>query len=209
MNYYYDIVLNFLEDSYEFYDVCESDAFEYIKKIPLFQVDNQFIKDIVSNNIVINKTFLDSLHNKTTTKDGSLEYAAIFADKNNVLALEFSNTGKILSRSNLTLEDELNVIEIIYTIDITKIEYELGELLIINKPLRVVTNIKRLITTEIDKLYNDKNISKMEFLYLEWFNETCTDIDIIYNKMKKSLEDSIGKKEEDISNIIKLSYNNV
>ena len=41
MNYYYDVVLNFLEEPILFYEWAEQDSIEYIKKIPLYQVTTE------------------------------------------------------------------------------------------------------------------------------------------------------------------------
>ena len=58
MNYYYDIVLDFQENNYYFYEVEKDDCFEYIKRIPIFQICNKAYKDIVNNNIIVDKIFL-------------------------------------------------------------------------------------------------------------------------------------------------------
>ena len=48
MNYYYDIVVNFQDTNYMFYDWNEKDNIEFIKKIPIFQVTTNTLKDFIS-----------------------------------------------------------------------------------------------------------------------------------------------------------------
>ena len=48
MNYIYDLLLNFNENIYEFYDWNKTDNIKHIKKIPIFKIDskkNETIKD--------------------------------------------------------------------------------------------------------------------------------------------------------------------
>ena len=70
-------------------------------------------------------------------------------------------------------------------------------------------NMRSIINQEIDKLYQEKNKSKLQFLYLEWFNNYEEDVTKIYQKMKKQIQEQLGNKEENIFHIIEISYNNV
>lgn len=209
MNYYYDIVLNFLENNYMFYEWDELDDIEYIKKIPLFQVSSQVFKDFYSNNIMVDGDFLKCIENKTIKRDGNLKFACILADKNNAFAYEFDEDGNIITRSSLVLIDELNLLDYLYTIPIKDINYKIRGKLITKNSIREVDKIKKIINMEIDKLYKENCIDKLNFLYLEWFNKKEMDINIIYNNMKNKLKKEISEDEVKIYNIIKLSYNNV
>ena len=209
MNYYYDIVLNFLESNYQFYEMDEYDYYEYIKKIPIYRVSTNTYNDLIKNNFRVFDDFLDEIKNKTITSNCSLKYTALFADKNNVIALEFNDSGLVINRSPLTIKDELNVLDIIYTMDIVDINYQI----ISECDIRIVTrqeeNIRRLIETEIEKLYSEDNLSKLRFLYLEWFGKIENDKEIIYSDIKNKLLTKLGNLEEKICNLIKISYNNV
>ena len=68
MNFYYDIVVNFQENNYMFYEWAESDVLEYIKRVPIFQVTTKVLRDLINNNIEVDKEFLDSIYNKTKLK---------------------------------------------------------------------------------------------------------------------------------------------
>ena len=65
MAYIYDILLNFNEDFFEFYDWNKNDKIIHIKKIPIYQVDNKTLKDILHNKIKINGDFLTLIKDKT------------------------------------------------------------------------------------------------------------------------------------------------
>lgn len=209
MNYYYDIVLNFLEDNYQFYEVDKYDCYEYIKKIPIYHISTNTYKNFIKYNFRVSDEFLKELENNTITSNCILKYAALFADKNNVIALEFDDSGLVIDRSPLTIKDELNVLDIIYTMDIVDINYEIISTCNIRKITRQEESIRRLIETEIDKLYVENNLSKLKFLYLEWFGKIENDKEIIYSAIKNKLLTKLGNLEEKIYNLIKISYNNV
>ncbi len=209
MNFYYDITLDFLENNYQFYEVFPQDQFWKIKKIPLFQVNNKTIKDFLNNHIQVDKEFLKLIYQKTIVEDQKCDYACILADKNNAIAVVFDENGINTEMSLLSLSDELNLLEIIYSIPLMVIDYVTIE----KKPkptlLRQALQIKNIILEEINKLLNNKNYMKLQYLYLEWFGKTEKDWHKMANQMKEQLDKDIGVKEETISEIIKMSYHNV
>ncbi len=209
MNYYYDLVLNFNETAFMFYEWNENDVIELIKKIPLFSVNNKVLKDLIYNEIVVDKEFLNLIEDKCELKNGTLKYVALFASKNGAIALEFNNDGKSISRSFLQVDDEIGVTEMLYTIPLFKFHYTLGQKIKINKNLRIEEDIKKFIELEIDSLYKKGNFDKLKYLYNEWFLKDSDDLSIIYKDMKEKLKGDLTDKEMNIYNLIRLSYNNV
>ena len=209
MNYYYDIVLNFQEKNYMFYEWEEEDSIDIIKKIPIFQVNIKTFKDLINNEIKVDLEFLKSIENKTELKNKTLKYVALFASKNGSIALEFNNEGKSIYRSFLQVDDELGAIEMLFTLPVYKLNYTILKKISISKNLRKEDNIKNFIKKEIDLLYNKKEIDKLKYLYNEWFLKDNDDILKIYNEMNKKLQDKLSDREITIYNLIRLSYNNV
>lgn len=209
MNYYYDIVLNFQEKNYMFYEWEEEDIIDIIKKIPIFQVNIKTFKDLINNEINVDLEFLKSIENKTELKNKTLKYVALFASKNGSIALEFNNEGKSIYRSFLQVDDELGTIEMLFTLPVYKLNYTILKKISISKNLRKEDNIKNFIKKEIDLLYNNKEIDKLKYLYNEWFLKDNDDILKIYNEMNKKLQDKLSDREITIYNLIRLSYNNV
>lgn len=209
MNFYYDIALDFLENNYLFYDVAKTDKFWSIKKIPLFQVSSKTLQDFNLNKIQVDATFLKMIENKTVTATGKIKYAAILADKNSAEAYLFNDEGVVTHYSPLALVDEINLLEVIYTIKNIEINYEIKGKNKINPDLRQEKYLQNLIKEEIIKLYHQKNLLKLQFLYLEWFDILETNIDVIYNKMLAALNEKIDAQAEKIGKIIEMSYNHV
>ena len=213
MNYYYDIILNWKEDkAYEFYEWNDTDYLELIKKIPLIKVKHKVLLDIIMNNIKVNIPLLETLEDKTLVSAKKnfkrIEYASLFTDGKNVIAIEFNHEGKSISRSNLLIEDELNVLEVIYGMKETNFDYEIVNKLEENKEVRQVKEAKKLILLEINNLYKNKEKDKLRYLYYEYKKENIEDIDYIY----ESITNDLNKFNQDILKlyyIIKLSYHKV
>lgn len=198
MNYYYDVVLNFLDTNVLFYEWNKEDNLEYFKKIPLIKVSSKILRDFINNDVCINQELLKTIKDR-----------AIFADKNGCIALEFNESGRSIARSFLSLSDELNIGEIVYTINTTDIDYKIENKINYNKNLREEDKIKLIIKTEIKVLNEVKDIFKLKYLYMEWFNECCEDVTKIVKRMNDALKEKIGRREVKIYDLIKLSYNKV
>lgn len=209
MNYYYDIMVNLEDNNYMFYEWDELDNIEIIKKIPLFQVSSKVLKDIINNEIKVSKEFLDMIHNKTKVKKGYLEYVSLFASKNGAIVLEFASDGVSIARSFLQVEDECNVLEVLYTIPILKFDYKIEKRIDKSKDLRIEKKIKDFINLEINTLYNNKDLEKIVFLYSEWFGKTKNNVAEMISDMQNKLKSGITDVEVKIYDLIKLSYNNV
>ena len=214
MNYYYDIILNWNEgDAYEFFEWNDNDALELIKKIPLVKVKHKVLLDLMTNIVKVEKSFLEAIEDKTLISDKKnfkkIEYACLFTDAKNAIALEFNEEGLTISRSNLLVDDELNVEEVIYGIKETIISYEIKEKLEKNKSLRQEREAKKLILLEIKKLYNELDYNKLKYLYYEYKKEKVDDIDYIYEQIINDLQDKMTKDILKLYHIIKLSYHKV
>lgn len=206
MNYYYDILLNFNDSLLSFYEWEETDSLEYFKKIPLFQVNTKTLKDLVKYNIILDEYYLNLIKDKAKSKSNTPSYVAIFADKNGSIAIEFNESGHSISRSLLSIDDEVNINDLLYTIDIKDINYKKDKILKINNTLRYEDGIKRVIKKELDNLINNKDYLKLKYLYMEWSNKEDNNYHMMYKEMLTSLDKTISSKEVKIYDLIKLSY---
>ncbi len=213
MYYYYDILLNFGDDNalYEFYEWEEKDNIDFVKKIPLFRVSGEVLKDQMKYKTKFDTELLERIKNKTILKSSSknLENTFLICDTKSALALELNEEGEVISRSKLILGDELNLSEIMFTMKETKMNYEKLEKYQSRVELRQIEEIKKLIKCEINTLYESKNSSKLKYLYYEWFNKTCDNINTIIKEMNHVLKTTYDENLERIYQLIKMSYNKV
>lgn len=210
MNYYYDVLLNFQDKFYMFYEWDEYDNIEYFKKIPMFHTDTKTLSNMVLKIIKVDADFLKTIENKTKLKQNKyLKYTCIVSDGKNSIALEFNDDGLVINKSSLTVEDELNINEFIYSISKSKINYEIMSADYFSKETRQELKIKKILKLEVISIYKQKNYSKLKYIYLEWFDEILDNIDSMYNKMLDKINSKLTDKEYHIYELIKMSYNNV
>ena len=209
MNYYYYVVLNFSDINMLFYEWNKFDNLELYKRVPIIQVNSKTLNDFINNNVVVDENFLEMIKDKAKKKGDCPSYIAIFADRNGSIALEFDENGNSLYRSFLDIDDDLNISEFLYTVDIMKVSYEIKDEIKYNDCLRMEDEIKLLIKTEINSLHKKKDFVKLKYLYMEWFNKVPYDNEQIYDYMINKLNDKVGIEEKRIYDLIKLSYNKV
>ena len=207
MNYYYDLTLSFDDQNIKkFYEWELDDNLIEIIKIPLYKVSENTLINFFKYNGFIEEDFLKKLKNRTVyKKEGKLKtilYAAIFTDSKFSIAIEFDNNGIIKRRSYLMLEDELNTIEIGYSLKKIKIVFNKTTKRIINNSFSKEEKMKSIIKDEINYLYHKKDFNKLVYYYMEWFKEYSNDINIIYSKMLNELNKNNITKLDLIYNLI-------
>lgn len=213
MNYYYDVILNWCDfDTYNFYEWNDTDYLELIKKIPLYKIKHKTLVDLMENKVKVTNEFLNTIKDKTLVSGKSLKkllYVCLFTDGKNVIAIEFNEFGESINRSNLLIDDELNVLETAYILKEKTLEYEIINKISKREGLRQENEAKKLINLEINNLYKNKDCNKLKYLYYEYKKEKIDNIDLIYNSIKEDLEDKFNKDILKLYYIIKLSYHNV
>ena len=109
MNYIYDIYLNFNNELYDFFDWNKSDKLTHIKTIPIFKVNEDDIKKFISNIVKLDEKYFSLVQNKSTIWNKANKYKnyVLFADENNVIAIEFDDEGKSINKSYLLISEEL------------------------------------------------------------------------------------------------------
>ena len=202
MIYIYDILLNFNKSIYEYYEWNRKDNITHIKRIKLFKVSSDCLNSFFKYDIKINREILNILFNKTEVyRRGLLEYCAMFTDGYRAIAIMFDKKGNSTLKSRLVLEEEEEILVIskkleLYNIKYKKLKKDKRELL-----TREDEFIKNRLNIILKELYNNKNISVLKYLYLDYFDDISDDIDKIYNLLKKSLLE-INDKHKDMLEIL-------
>lgn len=211
MSYVYDIVLNFNNDYYEFYEWKNIDSIYHIKRINLVMVDSKTYNDIYDNVVVFNKEFLLSIDNKceyyTNRKIEVIPYAFLLTDSYRVMGVILNKLGKPIKYSSLLLEDEEEILDLCKKLGTIKLDYKIikkkdkSEFLTRNEK-----SIIKFISKDLLSDYKKRNINKLKYLYYEYFNKTSDNIDLIYEELSKELLKTINEKHYELYNLIKLSY---
>ncbi len=197
MNYIYDVILNFNEELYEFYDWDKDDELLHIRKMPVIKVDQTFISDLRRNKIKINDNL--NIRNKTELfqKKGIryLENACIFTDGKEAIAVLIKRNGLVL-KSKMIIDEEDDAVCIGKKQETKKIDYKVIENDVLDEfKTRKERKIQKYIFKELETMEKEK----LNYIYFECFNERKnTDI-------KKEILDNFDKVYMSIYEILKLS----
>lgn len=177
MKYIYDIELNFNNKYYEFYEWEKKDNITHINKIPYYKITNKDMYHLKYNRIKIEKHFFQN----------DKKYTYIFSDGQSIIAIKFDKKGNNKLKSDINIEDQEEMINIIDKQKVTKLKYEIIKK---EKPkfkTRIEIENKEKLLKTIAKIYNKKEYDKINYIYLECFNKLNENIEKKYKKIKKEI----------------------
>ncbi len=194
MNYIYDILLNFHEILYDFYDWNPSDNIINIRKIPLLKISSTQLKEIKENFIHFDSTLLKRIENRTELFSGKdiqyIQYCCLFSDGTEVIAVVIKNNS--LKKSRLLVDEELEVLEVVTRLNEEQITYQ-----IVKKEKQIEFKTRKEMDTEkmirrhLKKLKEENALQQLRYLYYECFNEKEEDLNKIFGKFDYALEQNI------------------
>lgn len=193
MNFIYDIVLNFNKDFYNFFEWSKKDNIINIKKIPLFVVDNDTFKIMKYDSVTVSKNFIDSIKDKTYTYSRQkVGPCCLVSNSKEVIGLLFGDSGVLLKRSSLLLDEEEEVIEEIYSDEIFNIE------IIKTKKNKVENNVNRIQKEKKEFLlkYINKETDyiNLKYLYYDYFEKDEDNINVIKVSLIHEIKNNWNKK---------------
>lgn len=203
MNYIYDILINFNETLYEFYDWNISDDIKHIRKIPIFKVNSSALYEIKNNKVIFNDEWLDNIKSKTEVfknrKTQNINYAFLISDGLEVLAIKWD---KKIFYSHLLIDEENEVIDICNNLEESLIPYKVLEPIVLNDfKTRKQICMEEGIKKELKKMINENNIDKLKYIYYECFNEKTNSMNKIIRKFSSDLSNEIIFKLNKILNL--------
>lgn len=208
MIYIYDILLNFNTSLIEFFEWEENDLIKYIKKIPIYKVSDDFLYNLVNNEIKIESNFLNNIKDKTLfdNQNNNFKYCCLFTNNKIIIGVVFNEIGNILYLSRLLIEEEKEILTIANRLSLYNINYEICNFNneISDNLTRKERNIKNNLLNKINDLYKNNDYEKLSYLYYEYFNKIENNKEEIYNNLIKSIN-NFNYKHNVLYNILKLS----
>lgn len=206
MKYIYDIILNFNEKLYEFYEWKETDNIEYIKKIPIVKVTDSVFSDLKNNKVIMDLEFINSIYNKCEVYGnygiGKVEYACLFCIDDAIIAVEFNENGESIYRSDLCLDEALDILSYVKKLKISDLKYKkeskYKDYLITRKEANMINFIKR----ELNVIYESDNMDKLKYIYYECFNKFEDNVSKIISDLEKYISNCPNK----LFDLLMLSY---
>lgn len=210
MNYVYDILLNFNECLYDFYDWNLNDNIYHIRRIPLCKVDTKTLLDLKQTVVQVTDDFLKRIDQKIEVfekhKVGKIRYACVFSDGLECLALVFDEQGISKKGSTLLLEEENEVNELCLRIDEEQLSIKkLLPRINHDSKTRLEVEKEQFILREIKELEEKQKHDKLKYLFYDCFNQKEEDISNIIEKIKLTLKDNNSMIRDQLYDLLKLT----
>lgn len=212
MAYIYDILLNLNTNLIEFYEWNDTDNIKYIRKTPLFKINQELMNDIINYEIELDNSFVENLKDKTSfynNFDKDYDYVCLFSDGYFAIGAKFENN-RITLLSRMQLDEEEEVLKITDRLNANNIIYKkIKKKENDNKKYftRSELVLKEKLIKELHNLYKNKNIEELKYYYYEYFNIKKDNIDNIYKELLSSMNNTINEKHQYLYEIIMLSNN--
>ena len=211
MTYVYDVILNFNNEFYDFYEWKKDDTIYHIKRINLIKISSKCYNEILDYQVTFDDELLLSIFNRCEYFNNrnieKIPYAILLSDGYRVMGIMLDMNGNILKYSSLLLDEEEDILEIVERLAIVNINYKREKTKVIcSMYTRGENNILKYIKKDLEECYKEKNITKLKYLYYEYFNKECDDINEIYESLIKELSHDLSEKHYNLYDLIKLSY---
>jgi len=185
MKYVYDIVLNFNDEYYPFYEWDINDNIINIRKTPLIRVTDKCYLDIKYNNVKLNQEFIKTITNQTTLYVTTTKNPiCLISNNKEVMGIMINEQEIITKRSSLIFDEEDEALELCNEIKITDITYEKTSPLKINEfSPRIEKQRKQKITNLINELYKTNNLSALKYIYYDIFEKENNNKEELYAQL--------------------------
>lgn len=194
MNYIYDILVNFNNDLYDFYEWNTDDNVTHVRKMPLFRVSTSQLEQIKNFNVKFSSEFLKKIENRTekfTSRDvEKIGFAALFSDTNEVIALKLNESGNNIGISKLLIDESEDVLEVVLRCNEINLDLENLKPKKINN-FKTRTQIEQInyLNKSLNKLIKNKEVEKLRYLYFDCFNEKQSSLEIIVENLKNAINE--------------------
>lgn len=203
MNFIYDIVLNFNKDYYDFFEWNKKDNIINIKKIPLFIVNNDIFNSMKYDYVSVNTSFIESIRDKTYTYNRQkIGNTCLLSNGKQVIGVLFNDKGELIKRSSLLLDEEEEVLDEIYSNEVTDIE------IVKIKKGKSNDSVNRAQKEKKDFLIRyinrEKNSTNLKYLYYDYFEKDEGDSSVIRESLINEINNNWNKKIDGFYDTVKI-----
>ena len=208
MNYVYDILLNFHEKFYDFYDWNVRDLIDHMRKIPIFKISKNVLDDFLNYDIQIENTFLDKIQDKTELFFGrklkNISYAFLLTDGKKVVGFKLKDSKLLIS--DLLLDEEEVALEMVPLLNETKILYSKKNVFHKqNLNTRKEMDLEKKLKQALIYLKNEPNIERLKYIYYECFNKKEEKKENIIKDLEKKLNEDFTNFSKKLYDLLKLT----
>lgn len=190
MDYIYDIVLNFQNNYYDFFEWKSTDKVINVKKILVYKVNNQDYLNLKYNMVILDKKILPKQTKMFLVTNGV-----------EVMGLLLDNKGKIIKRSSLLFDEADEILEEKENIKNLEIKYQKNIL----KTHSIISRVANEKTKYLEKYFANIDIKKDEYLlkyiYYDIYNQEESNIKKVHKSLKELIITDINKLYESIKKV--------
>lgn len=205
----YDILVNYQKIAYEFYDWNKTDDVKHIKVIPTFKVSDKCLQDFYNYDLMVDRTFLDMIKDKTeifikglTIKES---YACILFSSYSALSFKFDKQGNVIGKSNLLFDEADDIITTFYSLEETKINYKVTSMEKLNSfYTRYESKMVDDLVNYLKQIQKNSNDYETKYIYFECFNKEIDSSKKAYEKLFNSVNKLDFKVIDKLKNLMKV-----
>lgn len=194
MNYIYDVLLNFNKELIEYFEWEDTDDIKYVKKIMIFKTTTETLNDIINNVVLLDNKFTNNIPKYEINNLKENCKMCLLTDEKQVIGV-LIDKNKIEYISRMLLDEEYESLLNSDHLTITDINYKIIKKRpkITNTLTRSEYKVKNLLLEKLESLYKSQMNNALMYLYYEYTNEECKDINYIYKFLVDSLNDFNNK----------------
>ena len=205
MNFIYDVLANFNDSFFEFFDWDDSDNIVHIKKLPIIKVSSDFFYNVKFNSVRVDTSLVDRIYKKTEffkISKGKYSYVCALCDGRESLIVRFDYKGNVIGKSSMLIDEENEVVDISECMDIC--DYSLT---VCSKNTYYSFNTRKecqLNNYIVNELHN-MTYDKLCYLYFDCFNEHDSDIEKINSRIIYEINNNFSSIYSKIYDFLKLT----
>lgn len=190
MDYIYDIVLNFQNNYYDFFEWKETDKIINVKKILVYTVSTEDYLNLKYNEVIIDNKILPKQIKMFLITNG-LE----------VMGLLIDNEGRIVKKSSLIFDEADEILEEKESIKKLPLKYMQN----IIKPRisysRLITEKIRFVEKYFSKIDINKDEYLLKYIYYDIYNKEENNINKINKELRELINININKIYDSIKKV--------
>jgi len=190
MDYIYDIVLNFQNNYYDFFEWKPSDKVINVKKILVYKTTDEDYLNLKYNEVTIERKSLPKQIKMFLVTNGG-----------EVMGLLLDNNGNIIKRSSLLFDEADEVLEEKETIKALPLKYikNIPKSHLINSRLNIEK--KKYLQKYFSKIDIKKDEYLLKYIYYEIHNKEENNINKVYINLKELINNDTDKIYESIKKV--------
>lgn len=190
MDYIYDIVLNFQNNYYDFYEWKPSDKIINIKKIPVYKVNDENYLNLKYNEVILDRKIIPKQLKMFLVTNGI-----------EVMGLLLDNEGKVLKKSSLLFEEADEVLKEKETIKAMPLKYKKNILKSHNLNNRLNIEKRQYLENYLSNINIKNDEYLLKYIYYEIYNKEENNINKIYQNLIELVNNDINRLYENVKKI--------